>query len=440
MRRAALAALALVMLPWIAARAQTPDASGFELRKVEDVHLDDVLPGAGGERLVELELRALAHDRVPVEHLRPVDVTVLQDGRAVEPGDVSLQRFDEAGRPLALVLAVDVSRAMSGDPLQQAKTAALGLLDRLGPDDRVALVSISAEPHVVAPFGTPRAELGSRLASLAIDDNSIVTLTWDGVHRALELVREAPDLPRRAVVVVLSDGKDDGSHHPLDEAIALARSDGARPSVLVYAVGYSRFGGRWLDDLQRLGDETGGRYMQAGSDAQLTAFYDGILSEIRSSYLLRFPAAMDGAAHRVEVLVEGHKDARSVRYPLIRPPLWPWLAAGGAGLVVLALGLLLLGRRSAGQLAFVTGARAGDVVTLRSGRIRIGALPDNDVVIHSNLVSRYHAEVRVRGRRVEIEDLRSSNGTLVNGQPVAVSPLRPGDRIRIADVDLLFER
>ena len=45
-----------------------------------------------------------------------------------------------------------------------------------------------------------------------------------------------------------------------------------------------------------------------------------------------------------------------------------------------------------------------------------------------------------RGKRVEIQDLHSTNGTLVNGSSVRTSPLQPGDKIRIGRVELVFER
>ena len=40
----------------------------------------------------------------------------------------------------------------------------------------------------------------------------------------------------------------------------------------------------------------------------------------------------------------------------------------------------------------------------------------------------------------DAERTRSANGTLVNGAPIQSSPLQPGDRIRIGDVEMVFER
>jgi predicted component of type VI protein secretion system len=60
-----------------------------------------------------------------------------------------------------------------------------------------------------------------------------------------------------------------------------------------------------------------------------------------------------------------------------------------------------------------------------------------DIVVHSELVSRRHAEIRVTPSAVEIEDLGSRNGTFVNGDRIAgARPLRPGDTVEIGDVRL----
>jgi pSer/pThr/pTyr-binding forkhead associated (FHA) protein len=54
-------------------------------------------------------------------------------------------------------------------------------------------------------------------------------------------------------------------------------------------------------------------------------------------------------------------------------------------------------------------------------------------------VSRVHAEIRSEGDQWVIVDLDSTNGTRVNGAPVTSAPLRSGDRIRLGEVEALFE-
>ena len=49
-------------------------------------------------------------------------------------------------------------------------------------------------------------------------------------------------------------------------------------------------------------------------------------------------------------------------------------------------------------------------------------------------VSRYHAQLTVQGDGIQVQDLNSTNGTLVNGEQVTEALLRPEDSVRIGDV------
>lgn len=71
------------------------------------------------------------------------------------------------------------------------------------------------------------------------------------------------------------------------------------------------------------------------------------------------------------------------------------------------------------------------VVSAPTGRITVGRLPDNDVVLDDLLVSRHHAELRRDARGWTITDLGTGNGTFVNGARVRSMPVGPHDVIGI---------
>jgi len=65
--------------------------------------------------------------------------------------------------------------------------------------------------------------------------------------------------------------------------------------------------------------------------------------------------------------------------------------------------------------------------------ITIGRDPNNDIVLESPSVSRFHTQIERIGQRYQIKDLRSSNGTFVNDQRVSdVGWAKSGDNLRIA--------
>jgi len=77
---------------------------------------------------------------------------------------------------------------------------------------------------------------------------------------------------------------------------------------------------------------------------------------------------------------------------------------------------------------------------LRSAATRIGRLPDNDIVLDNDDVSRHHAVIVDTGGSFVITDLRSVNGVEVQQQPLRPSAtLADGDVISICGHDFIFE-
>jgi len=437
LRQAAVLA-ALLLLPGLPAGADLD--TSFSIKKVEQLYLDDVVAAPRGERALELYLRAETDLGEPVDNLRAVDLTIRDNGDVVDPEDVSITPLSEDGRGAACVLAIDNSRTMKGEPFKQARQAALEFLERLGSFDRVAVVAFSSEAQVISDFGAAKAEAKVLLDELDVNSNALSTVLYDGVYRSIELIRKRDDLPRRSFVIVFSDGKDSGSLHSLEEVIEYGRGDENTPRTPVSSIGYARFGGEGLKTLEAISTATRGEFFRASSTLDLVSFFNEIWRQMMQSYVVRFPSSMDGERHVVEVTVEGLSERRSVLTPDLGGEVWPWLAGGGGVLGVGLVFLLVRRRRSAGRIIFSSGDLAGQSVSLFGNRIRIGGLPDNDVVIPSPAVSRYHAQLLIRSGKVEIEDLNSSNGTYVNGTPVRTAEIRSGDKIRVGDVDLVYQR
>ena len=72
---------------------------------------------------------------------------------------------------------------------------------------------------------------------------------------------------------------------------------------------------------------------------------------------------------------------------------------------------------------------------------RVGRLPENQITLTSDRVSRRHAVIRRTDGGVELVDTGSSNGSRVNGKELRARvpvTLNPGDRIQLADELLLF--
>lgn len=79
----------------------------------------------------------------------------------------------------------------------------------------------------------------------------------------------------------------------------------------------------------------------------------------------------------------------------------------------------------------------GALVGVRDGLV-LGRVAACDVVVADTKASRRHARLIAESGVVEIEDMNSSNGTLLNGKPVDRRMLRDGDRIEIGKTVIVY--
>ncbi len=79
-------------------------------------------------------------------------------------------------------------------------------------------------------------------------------------------------------------------------------------------------------------------------------------------------------------------------------------------------------------------------VSLHSNEFSIGRTRENDLQIESRYVSRRHCRLLLENGDVKIEDLDSTNGIRMNGEPVWIQPLQSGDEVQIGMHTLVLER
>ena len=95
--------------------------------------------------------------------------------------------------------------------------------------------------------------------------------------------------------------------------------------------------------------------------------------------------------------------------------------------------------RLAPRLVIESGPHKGDEYIVRKQTTLIGRHVACDLVVDDAQVSRRHCQISWDGVYCTVEDLGSTNGTFINGQPLtAAYALRPGDKVQVANVIFQF--
>ncbi|HKQ75952.1 MAG TPA: sigma 54-interacting transcriptional regulator [Blastocatellia bacterium] len=95
-------------------------------------------------------------------------------------------------------------------------------------------------------------------------------------------------------------------------------------------------------------------------------------------------------------------------------------------------------RQKSPKLIALTGPLKGETYELNVNEFYIGRDPSNQISVNDHLVSRLHAVIKIIADRIDLSDLNSSNGTMVNNVPVKQRRLEHCDQIAIGNSQFLL--
>jgi Ca-activated chloride channel homolog len=248
---------------------------------------------------------------------RPVDGLGKEDFRVLEDGaPQQIRRFERvADVPIYAGILLDTSASMSeGDRLHQAVQGAMGFFDKvITPKDRAAVITFADQPSLAVRFTNQQELLAGGLAGVTAAGN---TALYDSLIYALYYFG---GVKGKKSIILLSDGKDEGSRYNFGDVLEYARRSGV--AIYTVGIGLSSQNADIRLKLSRLADETGGRFFFIEKAKELDGIYDAIQKELRSQYLLAYQSSQEGGTDKfraIEVKIgKPGMEAKTVRgyYP-----------------------------------------------------------------------------------------------------------------------------
>ena len=91
------------------------------------------------------------------------------------------------------------------------------------------------------------------------------------------------------------------------------------------------------------------------------------------------------------------------------------------------------------KLVILSQGLTGKFHELKVEKTTVGRVDDNTFQIADQSVSSHHCEVILRGSDVVIKDLNSTNGSFINGEKITETVLKPGQILRLGQIELRLE-
>ena len=181
---------------------------------------------------------------------------------------------------LNLMFLVDVSGSMRGAPLNDIKSALPKFLKTTRPQDQFALTLFADEDRLESSFEQPRDKFEAALEKA--QPRGKQTKLYQALYNTL---KQKDDPATRRIIVVLTDGQDEGSDVRFDDVVAESRAR----LVPIYAVFRGKTDAKPFQDvLSGLGYAANGTYFPTRSEDEIAIALDRIYRLETSSATVRF--------------------------------------------------------------------------------------------------------------------------------------------------------
>lgn len=233
----------------------------------------------------------------PVRNLSPGDFQVFDEGVERKLDFFEVVRKTDEGRPMSIVLALDVSGSMTAPEMERLKTALSSFATRLADyNSYFAVTTFAMDVSTVISFTNRREKLESSITKMKRDQDGLSTHAYDAVDHAIRLLKnKGPKysmnrLTKRAVVLI-TDG------FPVGDIVApetvIERANDADTAVYALILpSYSRFQQSkrpLLTPLEATGliERTGGKSFYATNN-DFEPLFKALEDEITATYAIAF--------------------------------------------------------------------------------------------------------------------------------------------------------
>lgn len=305
--------LAIVALSVGVASAQAPlgnDQYAFKIYAVNSAFYP----------IVQLYLRSWDENRDPLKNVNYMNVGLMVKGRNYDPAKIDpqtrgfqygIETLENREEGFRTVLVLDCSLSMAGKPFADAQNALMEYVNAKRPADQIAVIAIRDTDtgyELVSGFEKSPTTLYQLIKDVQCDGQK--TRLYDSVAAAMEMCATASqggtsnqgaEHAVLSTILVLSDGKDEGSAVARDE---LMNRIGQLPiPIPIYALAYSNADKSSFSNLEALSKGSFGRYWTHEDSQEFGKTVQTIHRINRSDFVVTFRSyvPVDGERHAVKL-------------------------------------------------------------------------------------------------------------------------------------------
>ena len=219
--------------------------------------------------------------------------------------DTSIKRIARIKEPIGVVIVLDTSGSMIGEPIEDAIDAALVFMNEMRSIDEFAVVGFADEVTIYSNFTSNRQKLKEFISEITAEGE---TSLYDGIFLALDQFNIKEDIKYR-YAIVLSDGTDTVSKLTTKDVINKAIDE----QVTIFSVALMSYDFN-PTDIENISESSGGELLIAANSGELKELYRQISWKIRNQYKISYTSLWPNTETiKINIIVEESELTSSVK-------------------------------------------------------------------------------------------------------------------------------
>ncbi len=251
----------------------------------------------------------------PITGLKDINFSASVDGKNSD--SVKTATYKESGLGFNIMLCLDLSGTMSGQPIATLKTAILKFIDDMRAVDKLGLIGFANDAQLISDFSNDKEYLRDKVNGLKT--SGAQTALYYGAYKGLSKLIDNKEKVGK-IALLIGDGKNESvsSSYTEDDVIEAAKKEG----IPIFTIGYTKIDKSYLQSLERISEKTGGNFYNSPTDDDLSKQYQKLYRQILNIYLINYVAsgiAGDGAEHINVITVNDKGVSKTISNKFVAP-------------------------------------------------------------------------------------------------------------------------
>ncbi len=235
---------------------------------------------------IKLYMNVLDKEGKPIASIDSTNFTIteIETGKKTVP---KVENFYSSKEPMAILFTIDASNSMDGAPLNNVKEGMLKIIPEFRNEDKMGIAYFHDDFFKQASFDTDRDVLKNNIKALKTGGSS--SEIYKSVIESIKWLKSLSE-PKRKILVVISDGEDNGSQYRIEDVLSDIKNSG----LTVFTIGSTALNKDFLKNMESIaGASSDGKYYKITGPEDIKSIIPTLYERIKQEHIVTYYSYSD---------------------------------------------------------------------------------------------------------------------------------------------------